>query len=249
MRFLTGGLLATLIPAGCLIFGQSESFTAGNPEPDEKLVLGVEWRLIRAGIVTIEKWPFETTVKLESAGIVSSLMKIHDEYRVHFEDEHCATSSVLESLEGKRHHEADVTYDRNLNHAFFVERDLADNRVLKQAGIDIPNCVADVTGAVSKLRGMNLDVGQSAQIPVSDGRKYAAVKVTALDREDVKTPLGVYKAIRYETDLMNGVVYTRKGDVWMWLTDDTRRLPVQIRLRTTFPISTVTLTLEKEEHR
>ena len=48
---------------------------------------------------------------------------------------------------------------------------------------------------------------------------------------------------------MNGVVYTRKGDVWLWLTDDARRLPVQIRLRTTFPISTVTLTLEKEEHR
>jgi hypothetical protein len=91
-------------------------------------------------------------------------------------------------------------------------------------------------------------VGQSAQIPVSDGRKSAPVKVTAQEREEIKTPLGAFKAIRYETDLMNGVVYTRKGDVWIWISDDARRLPVQIRLRTTFPISTVTLTLEKEEH-
>jgi hypothetical protein len=249
MRFLTGGLFALLIPAGCLMLGQSEQFTAGHPDPQEKLVLGVEWRLIRAGMVTIEKWPFETSVKLESAGIVSTLMRIHDDYRVHFEDSLCATSSVMESLEGKRHHEADVTYDRNLNHAFFVERDLTDNRILKQAGTDIPNCVSDVTGAFARLRSMNLGVGQTVQIPVSDGRKFAAVKVTAQEREDVKTPLGVYKAIRYEADLMNGVVYTRKGDVWIWLSDDARKLPVQIRLRTTFPISTVTLTLEKEEHR
>lgn len=231
------------------MLGQTAQFVAGNPEPDERLVLGVEWRLIRAGIVTIEKWPFETTVKLESAGIVSSLMRIHDDYQVHFDDSRCAASSMMESMEGKRHHEYDVTYDRTQNHAFFVERDLADNRILKEAGTDIPNCVSDVTGAVAKLRAMNLGVGQTVQIPVSDGRKFAAVKVTAQERESIKTPLGVFKAIRYQTDLMNGVVYTRKGDLWVWLSDDSRRLPVQIKLRTTFPISTVTLTLEKEEHR
>jgi hypothetical protein len=249
MRFLTGGLCALLIPAGCLLLGQSASFSAGNPPPDEKLVLGVEWRLIRAGIVTIEKWPFQSSIKLESAGIVSTLMRIQDDYSVHYEDTLCATSSLMESMEGKRHHEARVTYDRARNHAFFVERDLADNKILKEAGTDIPNCVADVAGAFAKLRSMSVAVGQSAQIPVSDGRRSAQVKVTAQEREEVKTPLGPFKAIRYETELMNGVVYTRKGQVWVWLSDDAQRLPVQIRLRTTFPIGTVTLTLEKEEHR
>ena len=58
----------------------------------------------------------------------------------------------------------------------------------------------------------------------------------------------MYQTIRYSADLMNGVVYTRKGEVFVWLTDDARRLPVQIRLRTNFPIGTVTLQLEKEEH-
>ena len=97
-------------------------------------------------------------------------------------------------MEGKRHHEAQVTYDRSRNHAFYVERDLIDNKMLKEAGTDIPNCVADVAGAFAKLRSMNVGPGQSVQIPVSDGRRSAAVKVTAQEREDVKTPLGVYKA-------------------------------------------------------
>jgi hypothetical protein len=248
-RFWTGGMLALLIPAGCLVLGQSESIGAGNPPPDERLVLGVEWRLIRGGIVTIDNWPFQTSIHLESAGIVSSLMRIHDDYSVHYEDSLCATSSQMETMEGKRHHQLEVNYDRGHNHASFVERDLDTNKVLKEAGTDTANCVADVAGAFAKLRTMNLGVGQSTQIPVSDGRKFAAVKVTAQERETVKTPLGAFKAVRYQADLMNGVVYPRKGEVWLWLTDDARKLPVQIRLRTSFPIGTVTLALEKEEHK
>jgi hypothetical protein len=43
------------------------------------------------------------------------------------------------------------------------------------------------------------------------------------------------------------VVYPRKGRVFVWLSDDTKRIPVQIRLRMAFPVGTVTLQLEKAE--
>lgn len=255
MRLAAGGLCALWITAGWLLPAQSASGPAGfsprlseTPPPQEKLVYNVEWRLIRAGVVTVEKRPTDATVKLESVGLVSSLLRIQDVYDVNFEDAWCATSSVMDSIEGKRHHEQRVTYDRSQNHAFFVLRDVNQNRVLKQTGADIPNCVSDVVGAFSKLRRMNVDVGQSTRIPVSDGRKSADVKVTAMDREKVKTPLGNFTAVRYEADLMNGVVYPRKGDVYVWLSDDATRLPVQIKLRTGFPIGAVTLQLEKEEH-
>jgi hypothetical protein len=154
----------------------------------------------------------------------------------------------MESMERERHHETQVTYDRSRNHAAFIERDLNTNMVVKQTGTDIPNCVADVLGAFTKIRAMNVGVGQTAQVAVSDGRKSAQVKVTGLEREGIKTPAGMFQTVRYSADLMNGVVYPRKGEVFVWLTDDPRRLPVQIRVRTNWPISTVTLDLEKEEH-
>jgi len=47
--------------------------------------------------------------------------------------------------------------------------------------------------------------------------------------------------------LMNGIVYNRKGRVFIWLTEDAQRLPVQIQLRMSFPVGTVTLHLLKEE--
>ena len=214
----------------------------------EKLTYAVEWRLIRAGIVTVEKDAHQATMHLESAGIVSTLFRIQDVYTVNYEDATCATSSVMDSMERERHHETRVTYDRSRNHATFIERDLIANTVLKETGTDIPNCVADTLGAFTKLRSMNLGVGQSTQIAVSDGRKSALVKVTGQEHEGIKTPSGMYQTIRYSADLMNNVVYSRKGEVFLWLSDDARRLPVQIRIKTSWPISTVTLDLEKEEY-
>jgi hypothetical protein len=85
-------------------------------------------------------------------------------------------------------------------------------------------------------------------MPVSDGHHTAQVKVEAQDREEIRTGTSNYKTIRCETFLMNGVVYSRKGRVFVWLTDDEKRLPVQIQLRMSFPIGTVTLHLAKEEH-
>jgi hypothetical protein len=97
------------------------------------------------------------------------------------------------------------------------------------------------------MRTLNLEPGQSAQIPVSDGKKSVMVKVDAQAREDVKTPIGTFKTIRYEVGLFNGVLYQRAAHVNVWLTDDRRRLPVQIKVRMTFTIGTITMTLDKHE--
>ena len=98
-----------------------------------------------------------------------------------------------------------------------------------------------------KLRFMDVEPGHSTQLPVSDGQRSAPVKIQAEGREEVTTPSGTYHTIRYEADLLNGVVYQRKGRLDIWLTDDAQRIAAQIRLRMSFPIGTITLQVEKEE--
>jgi hypothetical protein len=61
----------------------------------------------------------------------------------------------------------------------------------------------------------------------------------------VKTPAGQFDTIKYEAFLFNGQLYRRKGRLFVWLTDDDRRLPVQVRVQLPFYIGTVTLQLEK----
>jgi hypothetical protein len=211
----------------------------------DRLTFNIEWRLIEAGTAIVESQKQHLQLKLESAGMVSTLFKVHDLYTVNYDDPFCATSTSMDSFEGKRHHETTVTYAQN--HATYLERDVLKEVVLHSGQIGVPGCVQDTMTAFMKMRTLNVPPGQSAQIPMSDGRKSAAVKVEAQEREEVKTPAGTFKTIRYEANMLNGVIYSRKGRAFVWMTDDERHLPVQIRLRMQFPIGTVTLQLAKEE--
>ncbi|HXP83937.1 MAG TPA: DUF3108 domain-containing protein [Bryobacteraceae bacterium] len=213
----------------------------------QRLVYDIEWRLIHAGTATVEERPNWVQLKLESSGLVSSLFKVHDTYTANYDDPFCVTSSLLDSSEGKRHHETQVLYDRVQNHAFFVERDVPSNAVIRTTGVDIPVCVQDVLGAMMKLRTSPAEPGKALQLFVSDGRKAASVKVEAQEREDIHTPAGNYKTVRYEANLMNGVVYTRKGRVFAWVSEGPDGRVVQLQLRMNFPLGTVTLQLHKQE--
>jgi len=198
--------------------------------------------------MVVDSGPTSDVLKLESAGMVSALYKVDDTYRVQFDSSFCAASSVMNSNEGSRHRETAINFDRNRNRAFLTEKDLIKNTIVSKTDVQIPNCAHEVITALKQLRRTKVDVGQSVQIPVTDGRKSAAVKVEAQERERVITPAGAFNTVRYEVNLLNGVVYSRSGRVFIWLTDDERRLPVQFRLRMNFPLGTVTLELEKEEH-
>ncbi len=61
-------------------------------------------------------------------------------------------------------------------------------------------------------------------VPVSDGKKSVMAKVEAQQREDVKTPDGTFKTIRYEAYLFDNVLYRRSAHLNIWLTDDRRQL-------------------------
>jgi hypothetical protein len=212
----------------------------------ERLSYTIEWRLIHAGNAVVESGPNSALLKLESAGMVSTLYKVDDTYKVQFDSPFCATSSMMDSKEGSRHRETAINFDRSRNRAFLTEKDLIRNTIVSKTEVQTPNCVHEVLAALQRLRRTRVEVGQSVQLPVSDGRKSAAIKVEAQEREQVKTPAGTFNTIRYEVNVLNNVIYSRQGRVFVWLTDDDRRLPVQIRLRMNFPLGTVTLELEKE---
>jgi hypothetical protein len=218
----------------------------------ETLTYNVEWRLITAGKATVQ-WSstpqrgWQANLHLESAGLVSKLFKVEDDYSANLNQALCAQSSLMTSREGSRHHETKVTFDAETRKASYQERDVAKNAVLASQEIDIPECVHDVIGGMYFLRTLNLEPGQSTEVAVSDGKKSAMARVEAQQREDVKVPDAAYKTIRYEIFLFDNVLFRRSAHLHVWLTDDRRKLPVQVRVRMQFTIGTVTLQLEKHE--
>ena len=243
MRFVLGAV--SILVAGMPL---TPPLLAISPAGDlGRLSYSVEWRLIHAGDVTIEPTESSVIVKIVSAGLVSALFKVDNTYAAHFTPAFCTADTVLDSKEGKRHHQTSATYEHNPNRVIFLEKDLIKNEVLKSTQTETPPCVHDAIGGLLSLRSLTIEPGQSALVPMTDGRKAAQVRIEAQQREEITTPAGKFKTIRYEANLMNGVVYPRKGRVFIWLADDARRTPVQILLRLAFPVGTVTLQLQKED--
>lgn len=252
---LTRACVALLALSPC--FGQSPAAAPGAFPSPEILSYSIEWRLIYAGDARLTLTPIKGThgkpdwnsqLHLTTAGLVSKLYKVDDSYTSQLEDGFCTSSTDLNAIEGKKHRLTKVNYDHARAKATYVERDLIKNTSVKTSEADIPPCASDIIGSMYKLRTLKIEPGQSTQVPMSDGKKTAMVKIDAQDRESIQTKAGSFKTIRYEAYVFNGVMYQRKAQLLVWLTEDARKLPVQIRLRTSFPIGSITLQLDKEEH-
>jgi hypothetical protein len=243
-RGLLGLLLAAMaVPAG--------SFQA--PAGAETLHYGVEWRLIRAGTARLAWSPAagdrapQINLELHSAGVVNALYRVNNSYAATLAGDFCTASVFLHAEEGRRRRETRITFDAEQARSSYVERDLLKDTVVNQKEIDIAPCTHDVIAGLYRLRAARIALGQSMEFPVSDGKKFVRARVVAQAREQVKTPAGNYQTVRYEVFLFNDVLYRRKGRLFVWLTDDEFRVPVQIRARLQFHIGTITLQLEKQE--
>jgi hypothetical protein len=157
----------------------------------------------------------------------------------------CAADIYIKAQEGKRNRETRITFSPEK--ASYLERDLIKNTVVLQKETETPACVHDYIGGLNRLRHLKLQPGQSVEVPMSDGKKFANVKVEAQEREQVKTPSGTYNTIRHEVHIFNDVLINKKARLFVWFSDDARRLPVQLRVRMQFLIGTITLQLDKEE--
>ena len=237
--------LLLLVPIS-LAFPQSNALPAR-----ETLTYNIEWRLITAGKARVQWVASERDAQInlhvESVGLVSKLFKVEDDYRANLVGGLCGQSVEMTAHEGSRDRETKITFDYANHRADYLERDRVKNAVLLARETDIPPCVHEITGGLYYLRTLNLEPGQSVQVPLSDGKKSVLAKVEAQQREEVKTPAGAFKTIRYEAYVFDNVLYRRSAHLNVWLTDDRRKLPVQIRVRMQFAIGTITLQLEKHE--
>jgi len=239
-----------------LLFAGPAALAAPGALPArEALQYTIEWRLVTAGKARLV-WSatphhsnagWQADLHLESTGLVSKLFKVNNDYVSNLESDLCASGSFLKAEEGSRRKETRVTFNREARKAEYQEKDLVKNSIVASKEIDIPACVHDVLGGLYSLRTLNLQPGQTTQVAVSDGKRSVMARVEAQQREDIKTPAGTFKTIRYEAFLFNDVLYRRSGHLYVWLTDDSRKLPVQIRVRLQVTIGTITLQLEKEE--
>ena len=246
----TAALLLLSFPLALAPAAAPPQETPKFPYP-EKLSYRIEWRMVTAGNAVLQlshaapdNWNID--LNLESAGLVTRLFRVVDTYKAQLQDQFCASNSVFDAQEGKRHTVTRLTFENQQHKVDYEEHDLLKNSTLKDE-VAIAPCTYEVVGALAALRGMNLQPGKSTTLPITNGRKLVWGKIDAQARESISVAGQTYRVVRCEAFLFDNVLYRRKGRLFVWMTDDQDRLPVQLRMQMAFPIGAITLELEKHE--
>ena len=113
----------------------------------------IEWRLVHAGTARLTWTPepsaFQADLHIESAGFVSKLYRVNDDYRARMGEQFCASTVTIHAEEGKRRRDTNITFAEGK--ASYSERDLIKNTVLTRE-TPIPACVHEYFGALQRLR-------------------------------------------------------------------------------------------------
>ena len=203
--------------------------------PDgQSYTYGVDWRLLNAGRTIVR---FDTVngerhviVEADSTGAVALLYHVHDRLETFFNPQsNCALSLIKHTEEGFRRVETSVRYDYPRKKAVLDERNISAKNQ-KHEENDIPGCVTNTVSAALYVGSQPLKPGTKFVFPSSDGGRAADIEVTVEGEEKVKAASSSYDTIRVSAEALNGP-QKGKGKIWIWYSNDERRIAVQMRLR------------------
>jgi hypothetical protein len=105
--------------------------------------------------------------------------------------------------------------------------------------MDIPERVQDPLSALYYLRTKEDLAGDKAvAVEVFDGRKSRPAEIQFLGREKVKTPAGEFTTIKVKA---SEGMFMSEGELFLWLTDDRRKIPVLLKGKLSFGSAVFTL--------
>jgi hypothetical protein len=139
--------------------------------------------------------------------------------------------------EGRTRVQRDAVFDRQK-----MEVTTSDLLKMSRSTKKISDKTYDTLSSFFYFRSMPLKVGSSYQIEMFDGNRIWDTEVKVLRHEEIETPLGVFKTVVIHPILQSEGIFARMGAMYIWLTDDNRRIPVQMKSKVAVGSITATLT-------
>ena len=226
------------------------------------LTFAVDWRVFTAGRAVFQLETSGTTTRVQASadtvGATNMIYQVIDRFQSSFNNSTgCSGGFSKQTQEGRRKIQSDLVFTPGLaapspkpgtaptlGNQSLNERNLVKNTSKHQDG-QIPACSMDSLSGIFYIGSLPLQIGQDIRLPLADAMRTVAVTVKVEGREEIKTPAGTFQTIRVQPTADAGVVKNR-GTITIWYTDDTRHLPVQIRVKLLL-VGTLTFHLQSVE--
>ena len=234
-------LLTTLAAAQQAAAPTAASYGAVQPPPatyrfplNQTFSYMADWRLFTAGSATIRVEvagrEHRILTDADASGAVSVLYHVHDTVESFIDPKtFCSRSVTKHTEEGRRRLDTNIVFDYTRKKSVLNETNQQDKKQKREEN-DIPTCVTDVASSIFYVASLPLAPNANYSFPLNDGGKTAEAKVAVEGREELKLPAGTYKTIRARITSNTGKL-KEKGAIWIWYSDDDKRLPVQMKAR------------------
>jgi len=226
------GAIVSSPPQSHIVAPQPQ-YTFGN----QKFVYSVQWHFLTAGTSTVEIQHAGSGARVlataDSAGMPEKMFRVHDLFSASLDTRTFCTRHIEKhNEEGKKQYEETVALDYPHGKSR-VDIKNVKTAEMKHSEFDIPSCVTDVISGFFYVASLPLAPGYSEIFPVNDNGKTTDVEVKVESRERVKSPLGQFDTIRVRAEPVSGPM-KGKGVLWVWFSDDGRRIPVQMKSKLGF---------------
>jgi hypothetical protein len=218
--------------------------------PGEQLTYNISWsNVISAGTATLEvqrdrspegrdELRFISTA--HSIGIVDSFYRVND--RIESVVDARTLRPLLYTMKqhhGKRKKERELVFDQSRLQVTYHKDGLEEV-------VPVPEGVQDALSSMYFLRSQQtFTTADPIVIKVIDSGKTWSVEVHVLGREHITVPAGEFDTIKVRTYPKYEGVFMHKGEIFIWLTDDARKIPVLMKSTITIGSIMASLTVMK----
>ncbi|MBR6317095.1 MAG: DUF3108 domain-containing protein [Fibrobacter sp.] len=204
----------------------------------ERLEFDLCWGPITAGSASLEVKPAKdgkTEFLTFATGnkTINKIYPVNDTIYTRVRNKGLMTEVFRKRLhEGTYHNTSVIRFDRKGEKAWLsdtVFTDMKTRRVKRSAdtAVTIKGMEHSIMSAFYLVRTLPLTVGDTSRFSAVSGKKRYELKVLVHGKEEIKTAaLGKVKTVKVEPVLDGDGIFVSKGRIFIWLTDDERRIPV-----------------------
>lgn len=223
----------------------------GAIRPGERLTYSISWsRVLEAGVAVLEvsndkagsgRPAYRIVSTAKTVGIVKTFYPVSDVVESLIDAGGLYSLSYkLNQKHGNRKKNRTMVFD----HENRIVHTNIDGKIETHS---IPESVQDPLSSLYYIRTLNdLKNGSTIVIDVFEKDKNWSVDVIILGREKIKTILGETNTIKLKTYPKYEGVFRHKGEIYIWLTDDIRRIPVL--MKSTVSIGSIVAVLTDIKH-
>jgi hypothetical protein len=211
----------------------------------EKLNYDIYWLGIYAGEASLEavhdKGNLRITSRAYSSSFVSVFYKVED-FAESLIKEGRPVNFKIKQHEGRYKSDKETMFDfdnRKITYFDYLKKKKKEHTIKDEA-------IWDVISGFYYLRYQPLKVGRAVYINIFDSNKFLKTEVYILRKEEIDiSGSGKISTIVVKPELKSEGLFRKKGDIFIWLTDDEKRIPVKIK--TKVPVGTVVAKLKNLE--